>query len=341
MPLVRKPDQVLKLLPGLVFLFLTPIAWSQTGSPYVQQLNALKDRTLIVMMEQENPKLVNRMFKRPEQLALYKAEIARINTALRQAATYWVLNKEIQFKTPGEVKTLRSQKTKDYVLLYLDRDPWYYRFRNTRRYMTSNDTTYKPKNSLPFWVKHERYLNRINDASALILTRLEEQNSPRMLNYIALPSVFPTPGDLVFAVRSMEEEVLNQYQFRSSDSTTEKNKAPHKLIAKILLLDKMEIEEGVSAITVERSFPYPFQITDYSTIERAIIEKDKRYTYCILIPEYNSGRTHRYSSHSAYIVDAETAITIKFCRRYYSGRWINEKLLKCIAEGGTINRIEE
>ncbi len=53
---------------------------------------------------------------------------------------------------------------------------------------------------------------------------------------------------------------------------------------KTLLLDKDFLEEGMTKEKIASLYPYPFEIVETSTIEKALMDRNEKYAFVELVP---------------------------------------------------------
>lgn len=110
------------LLPVLFALAIVPATAQINDVIHVtpEDLAAMSQRTLLVVLEEEDPKVIEEMPKknREEEIARYKAAIANYNALIEPAVRkYWTFNPKIEVKKASEVVPLFAAKSPDYVVL--------------------------------------------------------------------------------------------------------------------------------------------------------------------------------------------------------------------------------
>jgi hypothetical protein len=76
------------------------------------EMQRLKSQPLLVVLPQEDPKMLKRFAKQPAQLQAYKESIATITSALqRMAGKAWTLSPSVEFKTPEQLEELKAANT--------------------------------------------------------------------------------------------------------------------------------------------------------------------------------------------------------------------------------------
>jgi hypothetical protein len=100
---------------------------SSAFAQYVRLVKAsevaeVKKRPVVILLEEENPKLVNKLSKKPEELAFYRSEIKRMNDLLPALANkLWSFTATPTTKLRSEIEKLKSDKNKEFAIISLDR----------------------------------------------------------------------------------------------------------------------------------------------------------------------------------------------------------------------------
>lgn len=78
----------------LSLLVISLKSFSQFGYGKVEDIQDIKKRTLIILLEEEDGKILKKLAKKPDELKFYKEEIVRLNADLTENS-YQILDVHI------------------------------------------------------------------------------------------------------------------------------------------------------------------------------------------------------------------------------------------------------
>jgi hypothetical protein len=111
-----------------------------------------------------------------------------------------------------------------------------------------------------------------------------------------------------------------------------------KLETKTLLVDEKILAKGFTPNNFKENYPFAFEITDVSHIEKALLNKDKKYAYVELVP---TGTSSRVLTH--YVVDCENGQVISY-GEFFNGAFdrysnlVNDEQVKCYAKNSVLKK---
>ncbi len=260
--------------------------------------NAAKRTTLIVLLN-EDPKILLKLKNNSDDLATYKEDIAIFNMALKYAVEkYWKFTAKYEFHSLAEIKRMTMGKAaKSFVVLQ-----W---LKQTAQPISPNEPI---EPSLPF----KKLSNEeIWGCFELRLAEMMIAGKPCLLsirtNYVA-PSYLL---DDVFSLQVMQYELYNHIEGLSDEDVKTNLAANAKiLISKTLLIDKKDIDqEKFGEGRVDKSF-YPFetQVANVDTIYNRLAEANPDYAYVRIIPNDKKELVH-------YLISCEDGVV---CNMYVS-----------------------
>lgn len=95
----------------LFLLVISTYSFGQMGFGKIEEVKEVKQRTLVFLMEEEDPDKIKKLTKKPEELLLYKSEIRRLNDAMKVAAGYWTYTASpVEFKTRTATRSSGNEK---------------------------------------------------------------------------------------------------------------------------------------------------------------------------------------------------------------------------------------
>lgn len=286
---------------------------AQMGFGKPEDVAEIKKRPLLVMLEEEDPKKVSKLSKKPDELAVYQNEIKRVNDALKEAVKYWTFHSHVEFKTRSEIKALQESRNKSFGVLSFTRyrvEDWHTNFATSpgsarqRVFFDGNKGSLTTFES--YWLS-QRYVTAKRDIASVYIDLIEGVENGRPVYLQNLPNLFPTLGDLVFGVQMVQSYLEGRLSGKNrSEGMEDLKERAGVLKQKTLLIDKDDVKGNLTSDDISENYQYKYQLTDYSTIEKAILDKDKNFAYVQIVPMMGtSGFVH-------YVVDAEKAVVIGY-----------------------------
>jgi hypothetical protein len=261
------------------FLLYFP-TYAQLGYGKPKDIIEIKKRPLIIMLESEDRKLLEKYSKKPEKLVAYQNRIADVNQGLRTLGDHWEFNDDIQFMEYHEIRQLQKKKKNNYAVLYIQRIKMEEKRGN-------------------IGMGNYEWEDRLTGDLSLAL--IENLLKKKPVSTFSLASPFPDKGDLVstgrILVTYMNDRLAGK---RSSDIRQDIKNNAHRLPNKILLLDQEMLDKNLRVDKINNHYPYPTLVTDSQTIEEAILRKDPKFAYITIVP-MKSGATQNLH----LVIDAE------------------------------------
>lgn len=229
------------------------------------------ERTLIVEVLEENPKVIKQMEKvskkYPNAITEYRSFIEKYNTYMKIALEkVWQLNKNVVFKNTSEIKALIDAKDTSSVCLY---------------YSESGKVFYDYSSHLYLKVPTLNY------------TRIEHHN--RKIDYaVYLPISFLRPddayveSDIFFALQMIQINLdyNNKNEKHLNASAFAHHQAMHnqELSSKVLLLDEVLAQDSATILEIQNHYPYKFKFVKPAEIVNALVDGDENDAYLISMP---------------------------------------------------------
>lgn len=243
---------------------------AQWGLAKKETVDALKSRTLIVVVEEPNAELMKKLDA--AQKEFYSKDVEEYNISMKELMPkYWKWNDKVEFKTRSEVEQLVKSKSK--LFAYIENTKYKVNFANKM----SLNATQKLK-------KGELMLMGGDYAETAMAVRLTDENSLGNPVYgIYLPSVFPSKGEMVFALKQLQLQLKYKSQGMKDGAINSLYKENAKqLVSKTLLLSKEKI--SLSEAEVKKVYPFTFQIVDMNRIEQAFLSDDATCVTFVFVP---------------------------------------------------------
>lgn len=227
------------------------------GKP--EDYKAMLKRPLIVELQEESPKVIEKLSKnekKADQLRDYKAFISEYNAMIREAVEkYWTINENIEYKNHTEVEALlKAKSTKYTILAYTE--------------LSDSDDNIASRSGL--------------EVPALIYHRTEK--SLRMPDYkIYLPSSFIReedkylPCDFKFALMQMQSNI--QYNIKNNVTLNFEDYAKKMMLANCsglaknkLLVEKDFLYKSVTEAEAKEGYGKNLVLTDAKTLNNSYMD---------------------------------------------------------------------
>ncbi len=256
----------MKTIVLILFLLVSPKIFGQFGQGKPEDIQDIKKRTLILILEEEDEKIIKKLSKKPNELKFYKEEIKRLNADLAETASkFWTFTTTQLVKTRAEVESLKASKNKTHAVLAFDR--------------------YQATDWAGDFYGFNRYVINSKLIGALFLDLIEDFEDKKSVSVQNLPNLVPTKADLAAGLEMMQ----NYLNARSSgkkrkETMDEVRENSSQLKSKILLLDKEDLKGKLKEADIKAIYPFQYKIVDYAEIEKAILEKDAQYAFIQIVP---------------------------------------------------------
>lgn len=250
----------------LLLLFVPLKPFAQFGQGKVEDIQDIKKRTLILLLEEEDEKILKKLAKKPDELKFYKDEIVRLNADLTEiTAKFWTFTSAPVTKTRTEVEALKASKDNKYAVLAFDR--------------------YKATDWARDFYGVNRYAINSKLIGALFIDLIEEFEERKSVSIQNLPNLVPTKGDLAAGLEMMQNYLNARLAGKKrKDTMDEVKENGTQLKSKTLLLDKEDLKGKLKPADIKAAYPFNYKIVDYAEIEKAILEKDSQYAFVQIVP---------------------------------------------------------
>lgn len=263
-----------------------------------KQLQTLAQRPLIVLLEQEQEDLLQKLNQTaPEKASIYQKQLSHHNQYLKQLITkYWKLNTEIEFRTLTEIKKLSKKDRSVFTILSITSYDFQSDFlelegnigRALDQDQTVSDTDidlfydyklnktgapiYKSRGLVFGWYPGEDFALRpsLSNLKTTLSKPAFEQHYPfksnefEKLDDLAL---FNWVFDFHFSLNRAIRKNLPQYLAEQAlDSKAKMKKFT------LYISEKWINEKKFPAKHIEASYPYDLQIVDHKTFTKLLLE---------------------------------------------------------------------
>lgn len=248
----------MKTLFSLVFvLFLNSVQGQITT---YEDVNRLKNRILLIGLEEEDENIIRKLRKKPQELIIYKNDLKTKNERFEQSVKeYWIYNEEILSMPLSEANKLLNQDIEKYAIIRFgklssERIGSYF----------SNSSFYKPK--------EYSNANRI------------EIDTPTERVGVLLPFYSePFPKYIIdYAIKQAHYTV--NYIYENKGTALFFKKYNSELQEKVLLIPEIYMDKSLHIVDINKLYPYEYKIVSLETIERVILNSEPDSAYLMIVP---------------------------------------------------------
>ena len=265
---------------SLFLLALTNTLSAQFGMGKPDDIEQLKKRTLIVIVEKPSEKLIKKLTKKGKtaDIDAYKAAVDEYNTNMQQVIEkFWKFSTgKIEYKSADELKKINNKK--NYALIYCNSGG-----------ASNFSSGYDESDGLTWDVDIKDETPSV-DKFTLFSVALLEKNSP--IYHTTLPDIFPTKADLTYGLLT----TTNYFNYRLSHKKVSRSDIEDQikenqplLKTKTLLLQKDLMDKKLTPSEIKAAYPYKYELADDNEIDEHVVNADPNYAYALIVPAVNSG----------------------------------------------------
>lgn len=300
-------------------------ARAQMGMGKVEEIEEVKKRKLIVVIEEPDEKVLKKIAKHPKRGTVedYKADLKTLNENMKMAVEkFWPYKKnDIQYKTFAEIDALRKTKTKGYAVLGC--------FSVMPTKFTSSGAGYIFNKGLHWEKDIKQDFEDRNDYDMMftvLMVDVIEDFGGRIVpvSYVPLYDVFPTKASIVFGIKSIENYFTQRIRIKKEGAKKrDEAKEQEELIAartpkiaeKTLLIRSEWLDKELTEENFAKYYPYKFKICDHDFMDDVVMNQDANYAYAVLLAEVQSGSTANVVLNRQFVLDAASNETMCIVRR--------------------------
>ena len=267
-----KVNRLLTLIAGL--LLCSTASRAQLGFGKPKDIAILKSQSLIVILKDEDPKILKKLADKPEELATYQGYIADYNAQVQELVPkVWKFSPTVEFKHAADLPALRKAKGEQHGVLQQEAVV------TTQRHYNGGP------GGMPGGMGNT--LNYTYSSDKVSAFRLEVYgNGDQSKVYFA--NIAPGPiyaSDIIFSVRTTQTYVQSRLDGRDrGDMRAEIAANGKRLPTKTLLIDELDLKDKLTAADIKAAYPLPYQVVPRQTIEQAVAAGDTRYAYIRVMP---------------------------------------------------------
>jgi hypothetical protein len=271
---------VLVLAAQLLFVW---VAQAQFDLPESKYLSQLRSKTLLVPEQEEATSTLKLLQNKPEELQAYKDGVARFNEMLhRTIDKYWQIGKGVEYMPKSKAdKEMADGNSKMVELVYELREGDVMPIMFSKIYGQAD------------YSNGIRLMSKAAGNGVFRLKLAGAKGKPSETIYsVFLPVAYPAEGDMVYAIRMMNNELAKamkdrSYQVNEFEGAVVTNNK--QLKAKTLLIDPSQIDSKTTVEELRKNYSGSVQLVDYEKISEAILNADSTYAYVMIVPGGDPG----------------------------------------------------
>ncbi len=256
----------------ILFLLICSVVQAQVGNSKQEDVQEIQKRTLIVVTEEPNEKLISKL--EGDQLAQYKKDVEDYNRDIKDAVTgFWKFNTKIEYKTRAEVDKLAKAKNKTYA--YIEYNKFTVNCYNAAAYKS----TYQFRDGAK-----EITLAGGDYISTQLNIRLCDNNplGPPVFG-VHLPGPFPDKADLVYALKAMQLQFGYKLEGKKDIPIAKMFKENAKALETMTLLVN-EKNTDLAIDEIKKAYPFQVELVNKEKINEAILNSADKTAFVIVIP---------------------------------------------------------
>jgi len=226
-------------------------------------LATVRVHPLVVLLPEEDPKVLRQLADKPTELAQYKAYLVQYSAQAHELAPkLWKLSPTVEFRSESDFKALRSSKEQAVVLHYTERRM------NEVGYNTAADFmgSYKAR-QMECELVGGRGGHSLWRGATPVDGATYASDLATTLRGLQTDLARAATQTGLHMRQSMASEMLHQMQLTEL------------LRTKTLLLSEADLRDQLTPAGVRALYPQAVQVVPLATIEAAVLSGDARYTY--------------------------------------------------------------
>lgn len=255
------------LLQLLIFLLVhTTASWAQQApaNQRYEGIELISRQPLVILLAEEDPKEVQRLASKPDELAQYKAYLAYYNAQLQQVAPQlWHFSPAVQFRPQSAFTELQAQKGQQTVVLYY-----------SKRKVGASGPHYGASTLGGVWA-----------ASMQLSTLGDGKEQTQRSEPLPLEALYAS--DLLLTLTRLQRTLENRANRKVGPDRKAQQAAwraegaanAEAIRTKTLLVAQDEVDAQLTEADIKQVYPFPVQVVPRATIEAAVQARDTRYHY--------------------------------------------------------------
>jgi hypothetical protein len=275
---------------ALIVISMPVTLRAQVGAAKTEDIEAVKSRKLIAMIEAPNDRVLKQIAKKPKLGTVedYRADLADYNANLKEVIEkFWPYNKtDIQYKTFEEIRELAGTGTKEYAVVGC------FSMEPGKITPSSSHSTYEIFDGL-HWVKNikDAFGEHGSMFTSLRVNKIENFGNAPVFS-IPLFDVFPTKAGLVYGLKTIDAFFTFKYTKEGKKTSdileyamrVEVSGRAQQLTGKTLLIREEWLDKDLNETNIKKIYPYPYKVVKRTEMDNVVMAQDGEYAYAALVP---------------------------------------------------------
>jgi hypothetical protein len=258
-------------------------SFAQWGMGKPEDVAAVKNRTLIVVVEQSNPKIIEKLKKKNKGSYIddYRKALDDYNDNMKDAVQkYWTFSSNVEYKTAEELESIVKSKSKDYAVLRCITMNGNYSGIDIYSGLNWTYTDFKngQKEDNDYW----------ESSTFLEVTLIEKADKFKPVFYFGLQDIFPLESDIIFGLRSTQwyfTQRANKAKAGEMRDMIKENAL--QLKDKTLVARKDLVDPKLTPNTIKSVYPNKFEEENADDYDQHIVNADDGYVMLVVSPSLN------------------------------------------------------
>ena len=274
----------------IVFCFtcLSQLVHAQWGFGKVEEIEEMKSRKLVIMTQDENEKVIEKLKKKgySDKTDDYKQALDEYNKVMEESVlNIWPFQTEAELMNYDELRALAKNKSEKYVVIYVVNVDVVQTYMNGK-YETHYDIDYKldwtyrdAKND-----DFDKEEKSSGSEFSMLRVALIEDFLKTPITQTSLPNKFPTKSDIAFGLDYCTwymNQRLNDQKARDMRDILKDN--PKKIPDYTLAICEDDLSEKVPASKVKLVYPNPNEVVSQEEMDNIILNRTAGYAYLVVL----------------------------------------------------------
>lgn len=264
----------------LSILFILNIKAGYAQIPTSEQINEVKGRKFLVVLEEVNPDLVKDLEKdNPKYVETYKNAIDIYNSNLKIAVdSFWEIHDEIKYVTVTEAKAIKKTKSKVYTLI-------------SSVSVTSGGYQSYNHGWSDSWFNEDLvqyHKITLGGFYGLGVTLIEDYGE-KSITIVPSNRILPTKSEMACMIFMLNNAFIRQVEQTSNnleDNLAIANAKCKDLKELTLLINIYNISTDLTVDEITHMYPFQIEILEDSLIDEIIYSKKPGFVYFYTYPQY-------------------------------------------------------
>jgi len=272
----------------LILTGISQVSYAQFGFGKVEEIQEMKNRKLVILSQEENEKVVEKLQKKGYggKVDEYKQALDDYNKVMEESVlNIWPFHEEAEMMSYDKLRELAKDKNEEYVVIYVVNVDVYQTYSNGK-WETRYDVDYKLDWSYSDAKSGDYDKEEKGSSSEFSMLRvaLVEDFLKTPIAQVSLPNKFPTKSDIAFGldycVWYMNER-LNDLKAKDMRDILKDN--PKKIPDYKLAICEDDLSSKVPPSKVKLVYPNPHEVVSQDEMDNIILSRTEGYAYLVVL----------------------------------------------------------